>query len=70
MLGRVNEKAKKRPGGIEPSTSQSAIECSTTELQSPRCFRSDSTPLESPNPTGRIRLKRVVCSLHRDEADK
>ena len=28
-----NNQAKKRPGGIEPSTSQSAIECSTTELQ-------------------------------------
>ena len=41
---------KKRPAGIEPATSQSAIECSTTELKSLSCFQSFPSALESPIP--------------------
>ena len=39
---------KKRPAGIEPATSQSAIECSTTELKSLSCLLSFTGALESP----------------------
>ena len=58
---------KKRPAGIEPATSQSAIECSTTELKSLCCFGFSSNLLERQNHCVSLRWQQSIPPTPRDQ---